>query len=296
LLVLICVIGAISLVALVLAAFSISQKGTTNFNVGTTSGTTGTTNEDKIWTFAIGHDGTNLEYIEDTTGTLRGFHVDIVNAVCTIANKNCRLVWDIYRNCWTSQAGERARGGLGMMSGWYDACTGWFNTYDRALTVDFTTAFRKPLMGVFYVKNGNPDGFQWTDLTGKQIGILDGWAQDEHCLARKSDIITGVPLETSQIVHYVTIEAGVAAVNNGDVAALFANTNQDSRGLQVVSDELSCTKDGGCMMFRKDARIAAWWNPAFERLKETTYRDICARVDKDHGAQPGAGGDIICVD
>ncbi len=41
LLVLICVIGAVSLVALILAAFSLSQKGTTNFNVGTTTGTSG---------------------------------------------------------------------------------------------------------------------------------------------------------------------------------------------------------------------------------------------------------------
>ncbi len=67
---------------------------------------------------------------------------------------------------------------------------GWFNTYDRALTVDFTTAFRKPLLGVFFVKSGNPNGFQWTDLTGKKIAFDDGSAQDEHCLARMGDKIT----------------------------------------------------------------------------------------------------------
>ncbi|XP_072025390.1 uncharacterized protein [Amphiura filiformis] len=233
---------------------------------------------------------------EDTTGTLRGFHVDIVNAVCGVANKNCRLVWDIYANCWTSEAGERARGGSGLMSRWYDACTGWFNTFDRALTVDFTSAFRKSFMGVFYVKSGNPDGFQWTDLTGKKIGFLDGWAHDEHCLARMGDKITGVPLDASQIVHYVTIEDGVAAVNNGDVSALFTSTSQDGRGLQIVSDGLPCAKDGGAMMFRKDTPLAAWWNPAFDRLKETSYKDICARMDTDHGSRSGAGADVICID
>ena len=67
------------------------------------------------------------------------------------------------------------------------------------------------------------------------------------------------------------------------VAALFANTNQEYLGLQPISDELLCTKDGGCMMFGKATRLAEWWNPAFERIKSTTYRDICAKVDKDHG-------------
>lgn len=290
-LVLIGIIGAVSLIALVLAAFSLSQNA---------SGSQGSEATDKIWTFAIGHDGTNLEYIEDATGTLRGYHVDIVNAVCEVANKNCRLVWDIYPNCWNSEAGERARGGLGLMGSWYDGCTGWYNTYARALTVDFTSAFRKPLLGVFYVKHGNPDGFQWTNIRAEQkIGFWDGAANDEHCLARMGDNITGVPLQPSQIVHYTTIDAGLAGINNGEIISFFANTNQFGEGqhLEVTSDKLLCTKDGGCMMTRKDTRLTDWWNDAFARMKQTSqYKDICRRVDADHGSQPGAGGQVICVD
>ena len=44
--------------------------------------------------------------------------------VCRIANKNCRLVYDIWQRCWDSEQGEVPRGGVGLMSGWYDACAG----------------------------------------------------------------------------------------------------------------------------------------------------------------------------
>ena len=40
------------------------------------------------------------------------------------------------------------------------------------------------------MKKGNPKGFVWTDLTNAKIGIVDGWAYDEHCIAREKDRIT----------------------------------------------------------------------------------------------------------
>ena len=42
---------------------------------------------------------------------------------------------------------------------------------------------------MFLVKKGNT-GFDWTNLTGSKIGLVDGWAYDEHCIARQKDTIT----------------------------------------------------------------------------------------------------------
>ncbi len=44
--------------------------------------------------------------------------------VCQRANKNCRIVADVFTRCWDSEAGHVARGGIGLMGGWYDACQG----------------------------------------------------------------------------------------------------------------------------------------------------------------------------
>ncbi|XP_033121401.1 arginine-binding periplasmic protein-like isoform X2 [Anneissia japonica] len=291
----------ISLLALVLSAVSLSNKGTTNINVPEKFSNSGSddSSSDKIWTFAIGHDGTNLEYIDEISGTLRGFHVDLVNAVCEIANKNCVLMWDLYTNCWESNAGGLPRGGKGLMNSWYDACTGWFGTYERSRTFQFTDAFRKGFNGIFYVKSSNPNSFDPTNISGKKIGFLDGDATDEHCVARNSDRITGANILPKNIRHYVTPMQLSQAVISGEVDAGFTNSNILSAftGLDKIGDEYSnCFYKGGAMMMRKDSSLASWWNPAFARLQETTkYKDICDKVAEVHGDRPGGDVSVICL-
>ncbi|XP_071488008.1 uncharacterized protein [Diadema antillarum] len=292
-----------SIIAITLAASALTRKAETTVNLGSApgseSGSVGKVSPE-VWKFAIGHDGTSVEYIDDTTGTLRGFHVDIVNAVCAEAKKTCRLVWDIYSNCWTSEAGQKSRGGVGLMSGWYDACTGWFNTHERALTFQFTAALRKPYNGVFYVKPGNPGGFDPTNIRADQrIGFGDGWSQDEHCLARNSDAITGVPLDPSQILHFKTLAEIVAAVKSNQIDAAFVNENCLGDQLEQLGDLIitNCNRGGAAMMAPKDSTLSTWWNPAFEAIRQSgVYADICARIDTEHGALRSFAGPVICLD
>ncbi|XP_041458597.1 uncharacterized protein LOC121410514 [Lytechinus variegatus] len=315
LLIFVLVVGLIvGFVALVIAAISLGRTsgggggGSDDRSVpniiinqdGTGQGDTSVSISGDIWTFAIGHDGTNLEYIDDLTGTLRGFHVDIVDAVCAAANKDCRLIWDVYENCWDSEAGQRSRGGFGLMARWYDACTGWFNTYKRALTVQFSDEFRVGLSGIFYVRPSNPGGFNPTNIPSNQkIGFLDGWASDEYCLARNADAIQGVPLAPSQVRHYPTREAFKAGIIANEVAAGFANTNvhADDPELDTVGQPITnCIKGGGSIMSRLDSSLNVWWNPAFASIKNTeTYRQICERASTSHGHTPGATGPDLCL-
>ncbi|XP_071476418.1 uncharacterized protein, partial [Diadema antillarum] len=280
----------VSVIAIVLSAVSLSRNGnsTTSSAVVNQGGdSSGDTDSGKIWTFAIGHDGTNLEYIDDVSGTLRGFHVDLVDAVCEQANRDCRLVWDIYENCWNSQSGQRSRGGVGLMGRWYDACTGWFNTYERALTMQFSSEFRRGLEATFYVRSGNPSAFNPTNIGSTQkIGFIDGWASDEHCVARNSGTITGAPLDDSQVLHYPSFSELKDALMSGEIVSAFANTNvfAGETGINTIGTTYSnCANGGGSMMMMKDSSLTSWWNPAFEAIRSSgVYADVCGRVTTDH--------------
>jgi len=286
-------VAVLAIVALVLAAVALGRPGTpvtTNVQVppsstGTGGYATDVDDPNRIWVFAIGHDGTNLEYIHDLTGTVRGFHVDIIEAVCAVANKNCRLMWDVYENCYFQRPNQRPRPGVGLVSKWYDACTGWFATYERSASVSFTRPFRQPLNAVFFVKRGNPRNFDSSNLTGKKIAFLDGHASNIFCIQRAK--ITGADLPADSIVHYSTRDEVITGVNGEEVDAVFANDQifnlRTDLDVAAGAPVTTCMQDGAGMMVRKDSRVPDWWNPAFDQLKQTsTYRNICSQILERH--------------
>ncbi|XP_071810004.1 L-arginine-binding protein-like [Asterias amurensis] len=290
-------IGVVAAIALVFSAIALARPGTMTIAGGQVQANTGVAEgASKIWVFAIGHDGSRVEYIDELSGTVRGFHVDIVEAVCARANKNCRLMWDVYENCYRSKVGERPRPGVGLVSGWYDGCTGWFSTYERAVSVSFTKPFRKAIDNVFFVKRGNPGNFKTSDLTGKIIGFLDGAAANEFCIQRTQ--LPGSDLSADNIRHFTTRESIVQAVNGQEVDAVFSNTNiyNLDADLDVApGDAIStCQGDGAGIMIRKDSRLADWWNPAFDQLKMSSeYQRICSEVAEKHGDQ--STKDVDCI-
>jgi ABC-type amino acid transport substrate-binding protein len=161
--------------------------------------------------------------------------------------------------------------------------------------VSFSKPFRKPLNAVFFVKRGNPAGFDATNIAGNKIGFLDGHASNIFCVRRAG--ITGVD-QISEIVHYTTREEVVAGVNDGEVDAVFANdqifnlqTDLDVASATLIS---TCMQDGAGMMVRKDSHLPDWWNSAFDALKETSqYRDICSEILERHDQ---SDHEVECVD
>ncbi|XP_041463029.1 arginine-binding periplasmic protein-like [Lytechinus variegatus] len=257
---------------------------------------------DRVWTFAIGHYGINREYLDESSGTIKGYNVDIINAVCNIANKNCQLIYDDYERCWSSTAGNRPRGGEGLLGRWYDACTGWGINYDRSRTFAFTKSYSKtPGVGI-YVANATTN-FDWTNLSGRTIGFMNGFSSDEHCLARYADdLIQGSKLSASanQIIYYQTLEELVAAVINRDVDAAFCYGEPLLSQLKLVTPSSfpnRCALGGFGMMTRKDnTAFVTWWNDAFDKLVNThQYRMICQDLKEAHGHIPGQNPDEICL-
>lgn len=312
--------GVISVIALIIAFVAVARNGTNEYYIGGTSnantsskGTTntmdntaGTINGEKIWMLQIGHFQSNTQYLDEESGTIQGYNVDVVNAVCQLANKNCALVWDIYENCWNSQVGERPRGGTGLMSRWYDACVGWIITSDRSRTLRFTNEFEKRVDVSLWVNSGGSlpgADSNMPDLSNLKVGFVDGWFSDEHCLARYDEIIGFNQLDNDQVIHYPDEASLIAAMNRSEISTAFLSVrpsrsgNDSSIQTAWIPDDNKCLLGGIAVMTQKDQLdFLTWWNYAFERLRVTSqYKDICRRLETDHGDQPGFTADDVCV-
>ncbi|KAJ8030916.1 hypothetical protein HOLleu_27463 [Holothuria leucospilota] len=244
----------IAVVSLVLAFVGVARNSSNEYYI-TTSGSSSSGDEE--------------------TQTVKGYNVDVVNAVCQLAGKNCVLVWDVYENCWTSVPGQRSRGGVGLMARWYDACVGWTNTYDRARTLSFSDDFEKPVDLALWVKPGGTIP-NWPSLANAKLGFLDGWLTDQHCLNQYSDIFS---------------------VNGAFISVRPWNNDHPEFELFWQAPENRCVRGGLGMMVQKDQfELLTWWNAAFQRLTATSqYEDICQRLETAHGDLPGLSAEYVCV-
>ncbi|XP_013403832.1 uncharacterized protein LOC106169072 [Lingula anatina] len=251
----------------------------------------------RIWTIAIGHDYGAHEYI-DTSGVLAGFHHDLIAAVCGAAQMNCYTIWDPYSNCWMSEAGQRSSGGKGLHAKWYDACTGWSANIDRIGTFSFSNAFSPKSRSFFYTKPGS--NFNALDIRNKKIGFLDGWSEDEKCVARQS-AIQGKILAKNQIVYVTAIKDMLDIVTNGTVDALFAGDHSFDRHVaagtlaKLTGSEFSCRLRGNSMMTRKDSAFIMHWNTGFQKIVSSgKFKKLCQRANDTHASDER--GRVKCVD
>ncbi|XP_071838029.1 uncharacterized protein [Apostichopus japonicus] len=298
------VANVIALVALIVAFVGASKSN--EFYIDTAgsvdSDVLGETGVDRVWVFQIGHYVGNTQYLDEDTETIKGYNVDVVNAVCQIANKNCRLTWDLYERCWDSQAGERPRGGIGLMGGWYDACVGWAITRDRARTYSFSTPFEKTFEPTYWVKPGG--SFTSPNFNNLKVAILDGWSVDEHCLARYDDVTDFDESDASQVIHFRSEDDVIAALKADmvDVAFLpkipYLDSHLEIELAAYQPDTDRCVLGGPAMMMPKDQdELTTWFNAAFNTLKSSyQYQDICDNLKDEHGDQPGNDPEYICVD
>ncbi|XP_022098520.1 uncharacterized protein LOC110983520 [Acanthaster planci] len=299
----------VAFIALLIGGLGLSRRGDIFVNVSSGTGplTSPTPvsgdsalNDERVWLFAISDYNVRLEYLDLASGEVRGYNVDIINAVCRIANKQCSLVWDVYGRCWETVAGESPRPGIGLQGGWYDACTAWPQTYARSRTFKFTVDMSKQDLAVFMIASrGDLGSFNWRDLTGKTIGFLQSYTEDATCITRFPEI-TGRNLSRNQVKYYVNEQDLLTAVSNGEVDAVFVKEFLGiTKYLQLASDKLNrCTIGGQAMMTRKDSTLADWWNPAFQTLLDSPeYLQICQGLEDEnvHGSQPGPTLSEHCI-
>ncbi|XP_072036324.1 uncharacterized protein [Amphiura filiformis] len=300
-LVLLVVAVCFAIAAFIIAIVSLSKQNGSSaspsvVNVGSTSGSADY-EDDKVWLLQGGGVGINQFYISEETGQLEGFFTDFVNAVCRIANKNCKVVVSSFTNCWNSEAGETSQGGFGLMAGWFDACTGFRVTPERQRTFAFSDQFTKSPPQAFATLPGNPKNFDWQDITGKTIAFFDGSNGDEHCLA-KAEGIVGAVLPAENIRHCLPDQC-FDLLKDETVDAIFADAIafQGRTDVEEVTDNLqACPVGGSAMMTRYDSKLIDWWNPAQAKLLASKeYHEICNDVKVGHGHQPGFDPEDFCI-
>ncbi|XP_072046775.1 uncharacterized protein [Amphiura filiformis] len=254
--------------------------------------------EDKEWLFHVGLWGNNEQYINDE-GVAAGFDIDVLNAVCRIAGKICKTVYDITTNCVYSADQEDPRGGIGMMAGWYEGCIGWRNTVERRLYFDFSDDYVQPTMEVFVTLPGNPGSFDYQDLTAKKIGFINGFSSNKQCVADLyGDSIVGADIPAENVVQCAGVSGCIQALESNEIDAWFilSSVVRGRTDVEIVSEELApCTPVGNSLMARKDSRVLEWFQPALETLMSSSeYEELCQNIIDEHGDQPGRGPEGTC--
>ncbi|XP_013382173.1 uncharacterized protein LOC106152969 [Lingula anatina] len=303
--------GMIAIVALIISAVAISKPASSDITVqGSTTNIQQTqpavaastydasryqsSYKKRIYTIAVGFGSGGFEYY-DASGFKVGFFHDVIDAVCLEANMDCRTVTEPYTNCVISERGQPQRGGIGLMSGWYDACTGWLATRQRKQFSAFSKPFLKPPEAYFYALSG----FNTLDITGKKVGLVSGWFTNEACLAGL-DQVTGRDVPHGNVFHAQTPAELLAMIQNRTVdvgfttASVMTDRISGTNVQQYPTDPIFCKNVGEQgMMTRKDNDFNSKWNEGFEKLVSSgRFKRLCDEAQTKHGGR----GKINCVD
>ncbi|XP_072026074.1 uncharacterized protein [Amphiura filiformis] len=289
--------------AFVIAIVSLSKQTGSSaspsvVNVGTGLTSADYDNDDKVWIIHGGHAGYNQYYISEETGKLEGFTPDIINAVCRIANKNCKITADLWSNCWSSEEGEASRGGYGLMAGWYDACSGYRANNERRRTFAFSDQVTKPTHQAFVTLPGNPKNFDWRNITGKTICFMNLILSNEDCLAEAEGIV-GAVVPPENIRRVRGLADCLPLMKDGTIDAMFGDSLlfRGRPEIEEVTDHLeACPISGNSMMTRYDSKLIDWWNPAQAKLLASKeYHEICNDIKVTHGHKRGYDPEDFCI-
>ncbi|XP_077977916.1 ABC transporter arginine-binding protein 1-like [Glandiceps talaboti] len=255
--------------------------------------------DNRVYTFASSLScNCALEYVNDD-GEMAGFNFDLVKAVCKQAGKKCETVYDASSNCYTHHSGEHSRGGIGLLAKHYDGCMSWMLTSEREHSVAFTHPYWDEGNDAhFYVKAGNPKGFDPTNIQTSHIGFVDGWASDKHCLKGHRDHIIGTEhLDDPNVTEYVDAREDLFnELKDEKIDAVFMLTSlagqTNSLGFEAIGDALKCGSGHSHVMVRKDSHVPDWFDPALDNLKTSgKYYQVCRHAKEVHGHK----GDIHCM-
>ncbi|XP_048763923.1 uncharacterized protein LOC125671961 isoform X2 [Ostrea edulis] len=231
----------------------------------------------KTWVFAVGGNRRPWNFIDDD-GILKGADLDLIQAVCKVANQKCATTVVPIEAC-VRTVRDRFYPGEGLMERWFDACTGYVSSVDRVNALQFTEPIRTTT-STFTVLKGNPKNFNPQNLQNAVIVHLNGAFTNEQCTIR---IGLGRPKQ-------VLVASGIAEakqlLTNRTADALFSpRTRFDD--LEVLPGRYKCDINGVGMMVKKDSDLPSWWNPAFKQYYLSgKYNDACDQINQKYGGFP----------
>lgn len=193
------------------------------------------------------HFGANYEpydFLENLPGEPEhqtGFGVEFAELLCKRNKLDCVFIRDNYEECW--QSGDYP--GRGLQSGWYDACSTYTNTLLRQRSVQFSHSYTMERPAGILSRldsKGNPLIHpKDTDLGGKKIGIVGGWATNSASLkyipneCMGGELYSNYKLETPKD-EFSGPDAAMKALIDEDVDAVFLYSS-------LIEDRKGCTSD-----------------------------------------------------
>ncbi|XP_070542376.1 L-arginine-binding protein-like isoform X2 [Ptychodera flava] len=246
--------------------------------------------EERVYTIAtfLGCD-CMYEYI-DEDGIYRGFHVDLLNAVCREAGKKCVNQVVPQSACLTHRSGEIPHAGSAILGKQIDICLGWSKTSARTLSVDYTEPFvRFETEVLFVVKSGNPNNFDPNDIRGKKIGFEDGYFTDKICLLHARHRIVGVDtMQPHQEVYKDNFKILLEDVRHDRIDAFFAISGRIAPYLkdefEFIGDDVGCVTEKSFHGIKRKDNPLTWFDETLKAMKENgKYHALCHQANIDHG-------------
>lgn len=141
--------------------------------------------QDRVYKFAVDADYPPFSYVDEKTGEMSGFDVDIAKAVCAKLNIACEIVPIPFDEIIPQ-----------VESGHIDVgSAGFAYTEERAARVIFTDKYFRS-SSLFLELPGTFDGVTPETIKGKKVGVQASTNQEEYLRRTYGDSIEIVPLKS----------------------------------------------------------------------------------------------------
>ena len=218
----------------------------------------------------------------EADGSLAGFDIDVVNALCEEMQANCEIVAQDWEGIIP-----------GLMAGKYDAiAAGMSVTPERLEQVDFTDPYFKNTM-VWVAKN---DGsFDANNVSGKNLGSQRATSMGQYL----QDNFDGKDGNTANL--YDTQENAYLDLASGRVDAILAEKVQaaswlaDNPEYGMIGDEID-NDDNIAIALKKDSPLLAQFNTALTAIKADGRYDAIAKSYFGEGNSSATASTVAATD
>ena len=191
---------------------------------------------EKLYRIGVDINYPPFSYMDEKSGQLSGFDVDIASAVCKNIGIKCEVVGMIFDELIPAVQ----RGGLDVV------CAGLGYTAERAKTLLFTDRYYRS-NSIFVQHDLDLVEVSSATISGKTVAVQKGTIQLEFLEKRYRGIVTAVPRNTMAEVMDA-VKGGKADLGFVDGVAAYAYLrSEDGRQLDIAGDPVTLEVDDSLM-------------------------------------------------